>query len=84
MIVSICNMFAGPIRAEVIGAYPRGRFTRVRVRSVCNAKGYRRGYVFDVPFYDVYLKHKFVGYHVEYLGRPRLEDLPVINPEETP
>lgn len=81
MIVSIANMFAGPIRAEVIGAYPGKYWTRVRVRSICDARGYRGGYVFDAPFHDCYLNHKFVGHHVEYRGRPRLEDMPTIEEE---
>ena len=82
MIVSVYRAFAGPIRAEVIGAFLRGHFTRVRVKSICNSRAYPKGYAFDVAFHDVYLNHRPIRSKIEYLGRPWLEDLPVINPEE--
>lgn len=82
MRVSIHNPFAGPIRAEVLGVkrgeQAPGVFAGpiwVTVRSVCEAKGYPKGYVFDAMYLDVYLNHKFVGYGVEYTGKPSIEEL---------
>lgn len=75
MNVSIYNPFAGPIRAEVMGVKMGVYQLFVTVKSICNARGYPRGYIFDAPYRDVYLNHRFIKGQTEYFTKPSLEDL---------
>jgi hypothetical protein len=75
MNVSVHNPFAGPIRAKVLGVKKGGHFTLVTVKTLKSAKGYPEGYVFDAPYYDVYLNHRFVKCQTEYFGKPSIEEL---------
>ena len=78
MNVSVFRAFGGPIRCEVIGVFAGKYFHWVRVKSISDSKVYPRGYVFDAPYADVYNNHRFIRSQTEYTGRPRLEDMPII------
>jgi hypothetical protein len=63
----VATAFCGPVRIEIIERRP-GRIVG-KVTSK-NNRYYKLGEIEEFAAWDVYLKHRFVGYHSEYSGRP--------------
>lgn len=65
--------FSGPVAVKILylvdDTFVHTLMARVRV-TVKNHRTYPLGLELDVPLYDLYKKHRFVGYRSLYEGRP--------------